>query len=46
VDLGDPVLEDDPFDLILYLALPESTFQSDELPFLESLGELERFLQA
>ena len=29
-----------PFDLILYLAIPENAFQGDELPLLESLGEL------
>jgi hypothetical protein len=40
VDLGDPVLEDGPFDLILYLAIAENAFQGDELPLLESLGEL------
>jgi hypothetical protein len=40
VDLSDPVLEGCPFDLILYLAIPENAFQSDELPLLESLGEL------
>jgi hypothetical protein len=40
VDLGDPVLEDGPFDLILYLAIAENAFQGDESPLLESLGEL------
>jgi hypothetical protein len=40
VDLGDPVLERGPFDFILYLAIPENAFQGDELPLLESLGEL------
>ena len=40
VDLGDPVLEGGPFDLILYLAIPENAFQGDELPLQESLGEL------
>jgi len=40
VDLGDPVLEGGPFDLILYLAIPKNAFQGDELPLLESLGEL------
>jgi hypothetical protein len=40
VDLGDPVLEGGPIDLILYLAIPENAFQGDELPLLESLGEL------
>jgi hypothetical protein len=40
VDLGDPVLEGGPFDVILYLAIPENAFQGDELPLLESLGEL------
>jgi hypothetical protein len=40
VDLGDPVLEGGPFDLILYLAIPENAFQGDELPLLERFGEL------
>ncbi|RZU35670.1 hypothetical protein BDD14_5758 [Edaphobacter modestus] len=40
VDLGDPVFEGGPIDLILYLAIPENAFQGDELPLLESLGEL------
>ena len=40
VNLGDPVLEGGPFDLILYLAIPENAFQGDELPLLEGLGEL------
>jgi hypothetical protein len=40
VDLGDPVLEADAFDVILYLAIPENAFQGDELPLLEGLGEL------
>jgi hypothetical protein len=40
VDLGDPVLEGDPLDLILYLAIPEDAFQSNELPLMERLGEL------
>jgi hypothetical protein len=40
VDLCDPVLEGGPFDLILYVAIPENAFQGDELPLLESLGEL------
>jgi len=39
VDLGDPVFERDPFDLILYFAIAENAFQGDELPLLESLGE-------
>jgi hypothetical protein len=40
VDLGDPVLEGGAFGLILYLPIPESAFQGDELPLLERLGEL------
>jgi hypothetical protein len=44
VDLGDTVLKGCSVGLILYLAIPENTFQGDELPFLESPGE--RFLQA
>jgi len=34
------VLEGGPFDFILDLAIPENSFQGDELPLLESLGEL------
>jgi hypothetical protein len=37
--IGDPVLEGRPFDLILYLAIPENAFKSDELALLEGLGE-------
>jgi hypothetical protein len=40
VDLGDPVLEGNALDLILHLAISEDTFQGDELPLLESFGEL------
>ena len=40
VDLGDPVLEGCPFDVILHLAIAENAFQGDELPLLESPGEL------
>ena len=40
MDLGDPVLEGCPCDLILDLAIPEDAFKGDELPLLESLGEL------
>jgi hypothetical protein len=32
--------ERDPFDLIIYFAIAENAFQGDELPLLESLGEL------
>ena len=39
VDLCDPVFESGAFDLIS-LAIPENAFQGDELPLLESLGEL------
>jgi hypothetical protein len=39
VDLGDPVLERGALNLIFDLAIPQSAFQSDELPLLESLGE-------
>jgi hypothetical protein len=42
VDFGDPVLEGGPFDLILYLAIPENAFKGDELPLLEGFGELPR----
>jgi hypothetical protein len=40
VDLRDPVIEGCALDLILHLAIPESAFQGDELPLLESFGEL------
>ena len=40
VDLSDPVLERGALDLILDLAIPQGAFQGDELPLLESLGEL------
>jgi hypothetical protein len=40
MDFGDPVLEPSALDVILNLAIPENAFQSDELPLLESLGEL------
>ena len=40
MDLSDPVLEGDPVDLILYLAIAENAFEGDELPLLESFGEL------
>jgi len=39
MDFGNAVFEGGPFDLILYLAIPENAFQGDELPLLESLGE-------
>ena len=29
-----------PFDIILHLAIAENAFQGDELPLLESLGEI------
>ena len=40
MDLSDPVLEGDALDFILYLAIAEDTFQGNELPLLESFGEL------
>ena len=40
VDLRDPVLERGALNLILDLAIPQGAFKGDELPFLESLGEL------
>jgi hypothetical protein len=40
VNLGDLVLEADPFDFLLYFTIPEEAFHGDELAFLESLGEL------
>jgi hypothetical protein len=41
MDLGDPVLDGGPFDLILYLAIPENG-----CPFWRVLANFERFLQA
>src|SRR5216683_1676944 len=40
MNLSDPVLEGSALDLILDLAIPQSAFKGDELPLLESLGEL------
>jgi hypothetical protein len=40
VDLCDPVLEGCPCDFILHLAITQGAFEGDELPLLESLGEL------
>ena len=40
MDFGDPVLERRALDLILDLAIAEGAFKGDELPLLESLGEL------
>jgi hypothetical protein len=40
MDLRDPVLEGDALDFIFSLAMPEYAFPGNELPFLESLGEL------
>jgi len=40
VDLRDAVLERGALNLILDLAIPQGAFEGDELPFLESLGEL------
>jgi hypothetical protein len=40
VDFRDPVLERGALNLILYLAIPQGAFKGDELPLLESLGEL------
>ena len=41
MNLGDPVPELCSLDIFHYLAIPENAFQSDELPLLESLGELQ-----
>ena len=40
MDLGDPVLERSALNLILDLAIPQGAFKGDELPLLESFGEL------
>jgi hypothetical protein len=45
MNLGDPVQEGIVLDLILDLAIPQSAFKGDELPFLESLGELREIIQ-
>jgi len=37
LDFGDPVLEGGSFDIILYLAIAENTFHTDELPLLVAL---------
>jgi hypothetical protein len=42
MNLGDPVQEG----IVLDLAIPQSAFKGDELPFLESLGELREIIQA
>jgi hypothetical protein len=46
VDLGDPVLEDGPFNLTIYLAIPKSGFRVTSCPFGRVLANFERFLQA
>ncbi len=40
MDLCNSVLELRSFDIFHYLAIPENSFQGDELTLLESLGEL------
>ncbi|HTF63028.1 MAG TPA: hypothetical protein VK638_09985 [Edaphobacter sp.] len=40
VDFCDPVLEGRALDFVFDFAIPEDAFQGDELPLLESLGEL------
>ena len=40
MDLSDAVLERLPFDVFGDLAMPQCPFEGDELPFLESPGEL------
>jgi hypothetical protein len=40
VDFRDPVLERGTLNLILDLAIPQGAFKGDELPLLESFGEL------
>jgi hypothetical protein len=46
VDLSDLVFEGSAFDLILDLSITQGAFKSDELPLLESLGELGEIPQA
>jgi hypothetical protein len=40
VNLGNPVLEKSALHVVLGFAIPEGTFERDELPLLESSGEL------
>src|SRR5277367_6230623 len=40
MDLCDPVLEGRSLDVIFHVAILESPFEGNELPFLEGLGEL------
>src|ERR1700761_5756999 len=40
MNFGDTVLEGSALDLVLDFAIPESAFEGDELPLLESFGEL------
>jgi hypothetical protein len=40
MDLCDPVLEGRSLDVIFHVAILESSFEGDELPFLEGPGEL------
>lgn len=40
MDLCDSVLERDALEFVLDLAIPENSFERDELPLLESPGEL------
>ena len=39
MDLGNPVLEGDPVDLILHLAIPQSAFKSNELALWRVLAD-------
>ncbi len=40
MDISDPVLERDALDLVFHLAIPENSLKRDELPLLETPGEL------
>ena len=40
MDLYNSVLERDALELVLDLAIPENSFERDDLPLLESPGEL------
>ncbi len=46
VDLCNSVLERDALELVLDLAIPENSFERDELPFWRVLANFERSLQA
>jgi hypothetical protein len=46
VDLGDPVIEGYPVDLIFNLAIPENASRVTSCPFWSVLANFQKFLQA